>query len=236
MSLARACVGAAFAAALLLVSRPAIPGCDNPGGSEGFDQCQKYPGCECTYEVIPCDHGGWYTQYYVNPGKCYGSGPRPPPPQGSGSGSGSKPPPTACDRMKQMLADYLKIIAEYEDDDLLGLGIAQGWSPGLYNSQVWRASHPGDLPPPSGGALMWTDPVTCEIHNYGPACKWLLDHHAPPAACAIALAHEQVHAQQCKNKDPSFDPKDLQQYRDREVEAYQNTIGALKKYIQDHCQ
>jgi hypothetical protein len=235
MSLARACFAVVAAAVVLVVSRPASPGCDSPGSSDGYDQCQKYPGCQCVSEVIPCAHGTWYTQYYVDPGKCYGSGPRPPAPQGSGSGSGKHPPPTACDRIKEMLDDYQKILAAYEDNDLLGLGIAQGWGPGLYNQMIWRSTHPGDLPPPGGGALMWTDPQTCEIHNYGPACKWLIDHHAPRQACAIALAHEQVHAQQCKHKDASFDPKDLQQYRDREVEAYQQTLRALEKYLHDHC-
>lgn len=224
--------------AILLASRPASPGCDNPGGSEGFDQCQKYPGCECVSEVIPCAHGTWFTQYYVDPGKCSGPGPRPPAPAGNGSGSGSdNKPKDPCEAKRDMMQKWLdaerRILGAYEDDDLLGLAISQGWSPGMYNMMLWRSLNQGGLPPSSVG-VMWTDPRTCKIENYGPGCKWLLQHGLPPSACAIALAHEQVHVQQCKNKDPNFDPSDLQQYRDREVEAHQQTIAAIEKWLHDH--
>ena len=52
----------------------------------------------------------------------------------------------------------------------------------------------------------------------------------------IALGHEQVHRRQCKtNADPNYDPSDLRVYRDREVEAYQQTIADTQQWIHDNC-
>jgi hypothetical protein len=228
-------IAALVVVAIVVVSRPARSGCDNPGVSQGYEQCRQYPSCECVSENIPCAHGTWFTQYSVNPANCHGPGPRPP--AGSGAGSGSNKPnkPTPCEMMQKWLDNERKFLAAYEDDDLLGLAIAQGWGPNLYNTMVWRSVHPGGLPPSNGGGVMWTNPRTCEIHNYQAGCQWLLQQGLPQSACSISLAHEQVHAAQCKHKDPNYDPTDLQQYRDREVEAHKHTIDDIEKDLKDHC-
>jgi hypothetical protein len=136
--------------------------------------------------------------------------------------------------MKEWLQDQKNVLRAYEDDKLLGRAIRQHWNPSQYDQAVWRQAHGGAPIPPNGVMLMATN-KDCEVVHYDEGCKTLIDLGLPREACQIALAHEEVHQRQCQNRPPNYDSKNLRQRRDREVEAYKQSISEIEKYISKNC-
>lgn len=225
--------------ALLIGARPARASCQD-GASEGFGECQQYPSCQCSSVTKTCPNGGWYTQYSVDKSKCAGA-PTPTPTSTTPTAPRPTPdrpprkPKSPCDRLKDWLRDQQKVLAAYQDDKLLNRAIRQHWSSAQYDNAVWRQAHGGAPIPPGGAKLMGTDPNSCEIDDYDQGCKTLLDLGLPPQACQIALDHERVHQGQCRNRPSSYDPHDLRQRRDREVEAYRQEIDEIEKELGKSC-
>jgi hypothetical protein len=228
--------------ALVMISRYVAADCSN-GASEGWDQCTH--GCLCTYEVVTCEGGGWYTHYFLDK-QCTGGGTGGGATSGSGAGSGSggggahtpKAPKQQCDMMNKWLDEEKKFLAAYKRDDLLDIAQSRGWSPSEYDALIDRATHPTlDPSKANGGAVMWTNPRTCQVMNVDAGCKWLLSKGLPPVACTIAKAHEEVHAAQCRaaKGDPSYDPGDLQGKREREVEAHTDTVNEIENWLANNC-
>jgi len=254
-----------IAAAITFASRPARPDCSNPGGSVGFDQCQASPQCTCSYQIVTCQGGGWYTQYSVGP-PCQppwdagGGGANPPPfdasaqgtPQDGGSG-GARPgsgdgglgglgpgPSLDCLLMQSWYDRYLKILQAFEDPSLATLGLARGWDEIEYLKQVWTQVHQRNPPASSDPWLMYTNwkDSQCNVVNGPQGCARLAQMGLPSAACTASLDHEAVHVAQCnaaKAAGKVPDRYDLPTWEQYEIDAYQKELADLKQWLDANC-
>lgn len=217
-------------AVVVVAARPASADCAN-GASEGYDQCQKYVDCRCSYEVKSCSNGGWYWNYFVTD-PCPAASAKP---TGPDAPPVKPPPDPECEAMQRWLAERHMLQQAYGDPDLVDLANTVGWSPNQYHMMVWRLTHPG-IVPPGGVAVtssMYTDWSDCSIKKIPQGCDQLKRRGLPADACTIAVSHEQTHVDQCKagGKDPTS-PKTAS---DNEGEAYQHEIDEIEKWLHDHC-
>jgi hypothetical protein len=227
-------------AAIVLAHRPASADCSNGATSEGYDQCQKYPGCTCSYEVKSCANGGWYWLYNVTE-PCAAGSPKPTKPDGSPAPT--TPPSDECLAMQRWDAERHMLLQKYMDPQLVQMGDQLGWSSYEYHMAIWHLQHWGETPPPGGLAgaanmyTQWFDPDThqrvCTIQKIDEGCADLARRGLPKDACSIAQAHEQVHVQQCQSKSPT--PTTPSLASQDEIPAYQKEISEIEQWIHDHC-
>lgn len=217
--------GVTIAAAITFAARPARPDCSN-GASEGWDPCAANPGC-CSYEIVTCPNGGWYTRYFVKPpcqqpgsGGDAGTGaaipnPRdassPGSPREAGSGSGGSPPsgdgglggltpgPSLdCLLMKSWTDRYVNILNAFRDPNLAYMGQHRDWDLNEYERNVWRQVFQKEPPQRSDPWLMATDWTKCQVVNGPQGCTRIQQMGLPSAACTASLDHEAVHVAQCQ--------------------------------------
>jgi len=227
---------ALLTAAIVLVHRPASADCDD-GITE--DECVKYPGCQCEYEVKTCKNGGWYTHYYpVLP--CPNAPKTPDGDAGPITDGGLSPAPDHdCRAMRDWLEQQRRLLAAYEDQGTIAKAQSEGWPVMRYHDQVWRNAHPGVTPTGDvwSRMIMGTNPKTCEIVQAIrkiPGCRKLKETGLPDASCRITYDHEAIHAKRCRDGVSKSDP-DPQSASNEEIPAYQNDIDETEKYLHDNC-